>query len=108
MGGAGVALDGSDVAEEVVRVFGGIGAAASASGFFVHPGDYAESAGGAQVETLQNFGGLHGHDYAGSVVDSSGAEVPGIEVAGDYYDLLGVVGAFEVSDYVVAGFVGKL
>ena len=91
MGGSGVALDGGDVVGEVVGEFGGVGAAAGASGFFVHPGDYAEGAGGAQVETLEDFGGLHGHDYAGSVVDGSGAEVPGVEMAGDDYDLLGVV-----------------
>src|SRR5271156_1568156 len=108
MSSAGVALNGGYVAGEVVGVFGGVGFAAGASSFFVHPGDYAEGAGGAQVETLEHFGGLHGHDYSCAVVDGSSAEVPGIEMAGDYYDLLGVVGAFEVCDYVVAGFVSKL
>ena len=29
-------------------------------------------------------------------------------MAGNHYDLLGMFGAFEVGDYVVAGFVGKL
>jgi len=76
------------VAGEFGGVFGGVGFGTGASGFFVHPGDDAESAGGAQMEALQNFGGFHGHDDAGSVVDGSGAEVPGIEMAGDYYDLL--------------------
>jgi hypothetical protein len=59
------------------------------------------------VKALENFGGLHGHDYAGAVVDRSGAEIPGIEMAGDYYDLFGMLGTSEVGDYVVAGFVGK-
>ena len=108
MGSARVALDGGDVVGEVVGVFGGVGLAAGASGFLVHPGDDAKGAGGAQVEALENFGGLHGHDYAGSVVDGAGAKVPGIEMAGDDYDLLGVFGAFEIGDYVVAGFVRKL
>ncbi len=108
MGGAGVALDGGDVAGEVVGVFGGVGFAAGASGFFVHPGDNAEGAGGAEVEALENFGGLHGHDYAGSIVDGAGAEVPGIEMAGDDYDLLGMFGTFEVGDHVEASFIGEL
>ena len=60
------------------------------------------------MKALENFGGLHGHDYAGSVVDGSGAEVPRIEMAGDYYDLFGMFGTFEVGDYVVAGFIRKL
>ena len=60
------------------------------------------------MKSLENFGGLHGHDYAGSIVDRAGAEVPGIEMAGDYYDLFGMFGTFEVGDYVVAGFVRKL
>jgi hypothetical protein len=107
MGGAGVAFDGGYVAGEIVGVFGGVGFAAVASGFFVHPGDYAEGAGRAQVQALENFSGLHGYDYASSVVDGSGAQIPGIEVAGDDYDLLGVLGALEVGDYVVAGFVRK-
>src|SRR5258708_7928164 len=108
MGCAGIAFDGGDVVGEVVGVFGGVGFGAGASGFFVHPRDDAESAGWAQVEALENFGGFHGHDYAGTVVDCAGAEVPGIEMAGDYYDLLGMFGTFEVGDYVVTGFVRKL
>ena len=108
MGSAGVALDGGYVVREVAGIFGGVGFAARASGFFVHPGNYAEGAGGTQVKALENFGGLHGHDYAGSVVDGSGAQIPRIEMAGDYYDLLGMFGTFEVGDYVVAGFIRKL
>src|SRR5271167_2969774 len=108
MGGAGVAFDGGYVVREVVGVVGGVGFAAGASGFFVHPGDYAESSGGAQMEALENFGSLHGHHYASSVVDGTRAEVPGIEMTGDYYDLLGMLGTFEVGDYVVAGFIRKL
>ena len=108
MRGAGVALDGGDVVREVVGVFGSVGSAAGASGFFVHPGDHAQGAGGAQVKALENFRGLHGHDHAGSVIDGSGAEVPGIQMAGDDDDLLGMLGAFEVGDDVVAGFVREL
>jgi hypothetical protein len=108
VGGAGVAFYGGCVVGEIIGVIGGVGAAAGASGFFVHPGDYAESAGGAQVEALEEFGGLHGDYYAGSVVDGSGAEVPGIQVSGDYYDLFGMFGTFQVGDYVVTGFVRKL
>src|SRR5580698_4847346 len=108
MGGARVALNGGHVAREIAGVFGSVGFAAGASGFFVHPGNYTEGAGGAQVKALENFGGLHGHDYAGSIVDGSGAEVPGIEMAGDYYDLFGMFGTFEVGDYVIAGFIRKL
>ena len=108
MGSAGVALDGGYIMGEVLGVFGGVGFAAGASGFLIHPGDHAEGAGGAQVKALENFGGLHGHDYAGSVVDGSGAEVPGIEMAGDHYDLFGMFGTFEIGDYVVAGFIRKL
>src|SRR5580698_2607950 len=108
MGGARVALNGGHVAREIAGVFGSVGFAAGASGFFVHPGNYTEGAGGAQVKALENFGGLHGHDYAGSVVDGAGAEVPGIEMAGDDHDLFGMFGTFEVSDNVVAGFIGKL
>jgi hypothetical protein len=63
---------------------------------------------GRQVEALENFGSLHGDDDAGSVVDSAGAEVPGIEMSGDDDDLFGMLGTFEVGDDVVAGFVGKL
>src|SRR5580658_9460655 len=107
MRGAGVAFDSGDVAGELGGIFGGVGFAAGASGLFVHPGDYAEGAGGAQVEALENFGGLHGHDHAGSVVDGPGAEVPGIEMTGDDYDLLGMFGAFELGNYVIAGFVGE-
>src|ERR1035438_4698445 len=102
MGCSGVAFYGGNVAGGVVGVFGGVGAGAGASGFFVHPSDYAEGAGGAQVEALEDFGGLHGHYYSGAVVDGSGAEVPGIQMAGDYYDLLGMLGTFEVGNHVVA------
>jgi hypothetical protein len=75
-------------------VFGAVGFAATASGFFVHPGDHAQGAGRAQVETLENFGGFHGNGDAGGVVDGAGAEIPGIEMSGDDYDLLGMFGAF--------------
>jgi hypothetical protein len=107
MGCAGIALDSGDVMGELAGVFGGVGFGAGASGFFVHPGDDAESAGGAQVEALKNFCCFHGDDYAGSVVDGAGAEVPGIEMAGDDYDLLGMLGTFEVGNDVVTGFVGE-
>src|SRR5258708_38354514 len=96
MGCAGVTFDGGDVVGEVLGVFGGVGFAAGASGFFVHPGDDAEGAGGAQVEALENFWGFHGHDYTGSVVDCAGAEVPGIGMAGDDDDLRGMLGTVEV------------
>jgi len=49
MGSAGVAFDGRDVVREFGGVFGGVGFGTGASGFFVHPGDDAEGAGGAQV-----------------------------------------------------------
>ena len=107
MGCAGIAFDGGDMVREVGGEFCGVGAAAGASGFFIHPGDDAEGAGGAQVQTLQNFGGLHGNDNASSVIDRASSEIPGIEMAGDDDDLLGMFGAFQVGNDVVAGFVRK-
>src|SRR5580693_6111367 len=107
MGSARVALDGGYIAGKVAGVFGSVGFTARASGFFVHPGDYAEGASRTQVKALENFGGLNGHDYAVAGVDRSGSQLPGIEMAGVYYDLLGMLGTSEVGDYVVAGFVGK-
>ena len=70
MGRSGVALDSGDVMGELVDVFGGVGFGAGASGFFVHPGDDAEGAGGAQVQALENFCCFHGDHHAGSVVST--------------------------------------
>src|SRR5271155_2787221 len=107
MGGARIALNGGDAVHEVVGIFGGVSPAAGASGLFVHPGDDTQGARRTQVKALQDFRGLHGDDDAGSIVDGTGAEVPGIEVSGDNHDLLGMLGAFEIGDDVVTGFVGK-
>src|ERR1700692_1215271 len=106
MSGAGVALDGGDAVRKIGRVFGRVGFASGASSFFIHPGDDTGGADGAQMEALQNFGGFHGDDDSGAVIDGGGAEVPGIEVAGDDHDLLRMFRAFEIGDDVVADFVG--
>ena len=107
MGGSGIALDGGDVANKIGRVFAGVGFAARAAGFLIHPGDDSEGAGWGQVEALENFGSLHGDNDTGAVVDRAGAEIPGIEMSGDDDDLLGVLGTFKVRNDVVAGLVGK-
>jgi hypothetical protein len=96
------------VVEEVGGVFGAVSFAAAASGFFVHPCDHAQGAGGTQVEALENFGSFHGDGDAGGIVDGAGAEIPGIEMSGDDYDLLGMLGAFEVCDDVIAALVREL
>jgi len=108
MRGSRIALNGGDAVREVIGIFRGVSSAAGAAGLFVHPGNDAQGASRAQVKALQDFGGLHGDDNAGSIVDGSSAEIPGIEMPGDDYDLLGVLGAFEICDNVVTGFVGEL
>ena len=60
------------------------------------------------MKALKNFGGFHRDDHAGSVIDRAGAEIPGIEMARDNHDLFGMLGALEVGDHVVTGFIRKL
>jgi hypothetical protein len=59
------------------------------------------------MQALENFSGGHGDDNTGAVVDSAATEVPGIEVAGNDDDLLGMVATLEIGDDVVASDVGK-
>ncbi len=59
------------------------------------------------MKFLQKFGRFHGDGDSGSVVDGAGAEVPGIEVAGDDDDLLGMFAAFQIGDHVIASGVGQ-
>ena len=83
----------SNVIGGIGFVFGGVRLAALASVFFVHPCDYAKSALGMQAELLAEICNLHGDGNSRSVVNCAGAEIPGIEMAADDYDLFGMLGA---------------
>src|SRR5579862_7297222 len=60
------------------------------------------------MKALENFGSFHCYDDAGAVIDRSGAEIPRVEMSRDDDGLLGMFGAFEVGDDVIAGFVRQL
>src|SRR5437660_10366571 len=55
-----------------------------------------------QVEPVQQLSRLHSDHDAGAIVNRSGAQVPRIQVAGDDHNLLGMLGAFEIGNNVVA------
>src|SRR5580704_826994 len=105
---AGVAFDGGNVVGELGGIFGGVGPGPGTPCFFIHPCDDAKGTRGTEVKALEKFTSLHGNDDAGSVVDRARAEIPGIEMSGHYDDLFRMLGAFEVRDDVIAGFVGQL
>src|SRR5208337_3190044 len=105
--GSGIALDGGDVIRKFRGVSFGVGLVSAASVFLVHPGDHAQRAARADVQTLEQFGGGHGDDDTSAVVDGAATEVPGIKVTGDHDDLLGMLAAFQVGDNVIAGGVGQ-
>src|SRR5882724_1503686 len=107
MSRAAIAFDRADMVGDIGFVFGEIGLVAAAAVFFVHPGNYPQSALGTQAELFAKIGGLHGDGYTRGVINRAGAEIPGIEMAGDDDDLLGMLAAFEVGDHVVADGVGK-
>ena len=56
-----------------------------------------------QAELLAEICDLHGDNYSRAIIDRAGAEIPRIEMAGNNDDLLGMFGAFEIGDDVVAG-----
>ena len=91
---AGIAFDGGDVIDEVSFVFGGVSGAAAAAIFFVHPGDYADGALGMQAELLAQIGDLHCFGDSIGVVDCAGAQIPRVQMAGDYDDFFGMLAAF--------------
>ena len=99
---AQITFDGGDVICGVGFVFDAVCCAAGGSIFFVHPGDDANGALGMQAELLAEIGNLHGDGHARGVINCAGAEIPRIEMAADDYELFGMIGTFEVADYVVA------
>ena len=105
--GAEVALDGADVVGEVVFVVGHVLGRTFGAFFFAHPGDAADGAFGVDAELLEEMNDLHGDDHAGAVVDCAGAEVPGVEMAGNDDNLLGVLGSLPVGDDIVAVGIGE-
>src|SRR5947207_1613815 len=55
-----------------------------------------------QVEPVQQLSRLHSDHDAGAIVNCSGAQVPRIQMARDDYNLLRMLGAFEIGNNVVA------
>src|SRR5260370_13801275 len=107
MRGPGVTFDRGDMMGEFRGVIFGICLAPRSSSLFVHPGNDAQGALGAQVQFLKNLGRLHGNHDTRAVVDGASAQVPRIEMPGDYYQLLRMFAALKVANYVVAGLVGE-
>ena len=58
-------------------------------------------------QLLEQVNGLHGNHDTGAVVEGSGAQVPGVEVAGDDDHLFGVLSSLPVGDDVEAFGVGE-
>ena len=99
----GIALDRGRGAKEFGRVILGVGLAAGAAAFFVHPRNHSQSALRMQVKLLQNLGRFHRDHHAGAVVDCARAQIPRIEMSRDHDELFGMFAALQVGDDVVAG-----
>ena len=101
MSGAGIALDGGDVVGNLRSVRLRIRLAAAATVFFVHPGDHAQRAARANMQSLQNLSSRHRDDHTRAIVNRAAPQVPGIEMAGDDDDLLRMLAPLQIGDYVV-------
>src|SRR5947209_11957147 len=108
MSGTKVALNCGDVISDFTRMLSGVSPAASRSVLLIHPRYEANRATRAQAKLLEKLRGLHGYDYARSVVNRARAQVPRMQMARNYYDLLRVLAAFQVRYDVVAFGIWKL
>src|SRR3546814_5003843 len=79
--GAEVALGRDHVLRHFIGVLLGVGATAPQALFLVGERDHADRA--LRLERLEQRAGGHGDGDAGGVVDRAGAQVPGVEVAGE-------------------------
>src|SRR3546814_10971925 len=79
----------------------GVGATAPQALFLVGERDHADRA--LRLERLAQRAGGHGDGDAGGVVDRAGAQVPGVEVAGEQDHFFRPPAAGALADHVLRG-----
>src|SRR5690606_32647017 len=101
--GAEVALGGDHVPGDLAGVLLGVGAAAHQALLLVGEGDDADGACRALVQIADQLARGHGDADAGAVVHRAGAQVPGVQVGDDQYQLVGAAAAGDLADDVLRG-----
>src|SRR5690606_30543246 len=100
-----IGFEADQMIRDLVLVRFAVGVAAPDALFLVGPGDDAHGVARALFarQVGDEFAGRHGDGNAGAVVNGTGAQVPGIQVAADQYHLARVLAAGDFGDDVLAG-----